>query len=246
MISYEQKSFEKPFELRFELASKINVLILVHIICFLAFSISQYFFTRSGNAETFTAFVNTFLVPFYRGQELQSAWWSSVFVYHFIHFSIGELALSLFSLWFFGHILAQKIGEQKVLMLYFISSLLSALIFIASHTVFSIFSGHGSLEGAFGSVLSIITVALLSHNNGSIRIRSTTVSLRVVAAIVLIASLIFFYKNNMAYILIYVGNLYAGFFYSRSKLATPEAMRSKFDVKEESRFSTLLQSSGED
>ena len=198
--------------------SRINQLIAFHFLVFLIYLVSG----RTGLLEsplaggTVSEFIRHSLDLSSRSQDLRAHWWSSIFTYQFVHFRAGELILSMSMLWLFGHILAGTLGMRRVIRLYFISVTVSAIVFILSHLIFPVFSGpNGVMEGAFGGVLGLMTVTVFLYGRHRLHIgHKLQVPLRTVYLAALFLSLILVYKHNIAYILVYVSAIYAGFRYA--------------------------------
>lgn len=188
----------RTFSLNKKLHSGINLLILLHLAVFL----SSYF-AENGSWS--------FLALTAGSANIASNWWTGMFSYQFAHSSAGELLLSMSMLWLFGQLLAQRFGERKVIFFYFISVTFCALLFLLAHWLFPVFSGTaGMLDGAFGGVLVIMTLATFVLNAQRIRFGKWTLSVFQVYLAMLAISLFFVYRHNLASLLMYAGSIYAG------------------------------------
>lgn len=214
------------------LNSKINQLIFAHLLFFLLYAIMGWIgLLEQPLADgTVADFVRTNLALSYRVEEMRAHWWISIFTFHFIHSNFLELVLSMGLLWLFGHILKEQIGEQKVVLFYFACAMLSGIVFMFSHFIFEIFSsGTGVMEGAFSGTLGIMTAALAFNRSSRLHIQGNRfIPLWYVFAFGIAISLMFFYQHNMAYILVFVGNLYAGYRYALYHLR-PDAYELKLE-----------------
>ena len=214
---------EKALEVPFTTNSGINMLITAHVLFFIL-----YFAMRAVGlldypvlAGTIGDFVRDFLAIPGRTHTLHSGWISGIFIHQFVHFDPFELLLSTSVLWFFGHILQGLLGQRTVIMLYFVTVVLSATAFILSHYVFEIFSGHGTImEGAFAGALGVMTTTVIFFRSHQVRVFGKIYfALWQIYAVVLLISLLFLFKPSMAYALVYVSSIWIGGQYAISRLS---------------------------
>jgi len=208
-IAGQDPGLHSAMHLHIGLKSKINLLILVHILLYVLFT--GFGQDTTGNLASWLAISSA---------DMQARGWANVFTYHFIHLSKAEFLLSMSMLWLFGNMLQEKLGQRKVILLYFLSVTLSGVVFMLSHLIFPVFSGnHGMLDGSFSGVLTIMTIAVLLYKSHKLRIgRKILLPVWQIYLLVLLISFAMVYKHNMAYILIYACSIYIGF-----KMMLPES-----------------------
>ncbi len=207
------------FRVSISLRSRINFLILAHLLLFVLYLAGS----QSGLPDqswlnsTLDDFIKYRLTVSSNLEDIAAQWGVGIFTYQFIHFSGGELLLSVSMLWLFGHILQSKIGTWRVILLYFGFSLLSALLFYASHLVFPIFSGPNTIMyGAFGGVLGVMSTTVFLYGKHRLQLnRRLSPALWQIFAAGLLLSFVLVYENNMAYIIVYIGSIYAGCRYAQ-------------------------------
>lgn len=196
------------------LKSEINLLVFVHLLFFLLYSAMSWtgLLEQPLAGGTITEFIRTNLGLSYRMEEMRPHWWISIFTFQFVHSNFLELMLSMGLLWLFGHILKEKIGERKVVLLYFACTILSGIVFVLSHFVFRIFSaGTGMMEGAFSGTLGVMTATVIFNRSLRLRIQGKRfIPLWHIFAFGIAIFLIFFYQHNMAFILVFACSLYVG------------------------------------
>ncbi len=189
------------FEFSTGLRSQLNLLILLHILFFVALDDRIY----------------SSLAVSSRSQDWPFNWTTSLFTYQFVYLNVGELLLSVSMLWLFGHILKKRVGQWKVIIFYFALAFISALVFNLSHLVFPIFSGPGGfMEGAFGGVLGVMTAGVMLYGRHRFQM-GKYISFRLwqVYSFALLLSFMMVYKNNVAYVLVYACNIYLGIKYAK-------------------------------
>lgn len=212
----QQKSTrtEKFFELPTGLSTNINLLIVIHLLFFALYLFSGW---KGSSGQywsdgTLNDFVNYDLTAVYSFQNIKWQWFTSIFTYQFVHFNTGEFLLSISMLWLFGNILRNKIGSRRTILLYFAFVVLSAIVYNLSHWIFPVFSGHkGIMDGAFGSVLGIMTTTVFFYGKYRLRIsRNITVVLWQIYVVAILLSLVFVCKQNIAYIIVYASSIFMG------------------------------------
>lgn len=202
--------------------SEVNILIYIHLFFLLCYLIASHT-ALIGDELYLPEFIrHSIALP---GASKESThWFGNLFTYQFVHSSLVEFILSMSILWFFGHLLAAILGQRRVILLYLVSVVLSALAFLGSHIIFAIFSGNGMImDGAFPGTLSIMTAAVAFMRDYRLQISKTFApSFLTIYCIILAISLPFIFKPSMAYIFIYISGIIIGFRYaisSRMKVA---------------------------
>lgn len=221
-FTIKNKTFDPRLSVRVpvELDSWMNLLIFSQILIFALYTFSYYTevldFPYGG--ETIYDFVTRGLALSSATEDLSGLGWLSVFSYSFFHFRIGDLLVNTASLWFFGKILQCKIGEGKVLQLYLLSTSFSAGVFIASHLIFPIFSDPGGImEGAFGGALGLMSATVAFYGSYRVHLfRKVSFSIKEIYLLAFVLSLTFTFKDNLAYILVYISSTYLGHYYALS------------------------------
>jgi membrane associated rhomboid family serine protease len=211
-------SAKKYFELPAFLKDKLNLLIVIHLLTFAVYIIVKLdgWLDQPVNGETVKEFIRHFFALSSRAQDFLSQWSISIFTYQFIHLNWGELLLSISMLWLFGHILQNKLAQSRIILYYFILVTISAIVFNLSHLIFPIYSGPGGrMEGAFGGVLGIMTTTVFFYGKIKFHIfRNLYLQLWQIYALAILLSLEVVYKNNIAYILVYICSIYIGIRYA--------------------------------
>lgn len=204
----------KFFELPTGVGTNINLLIVIHLLFFALYLFSGW---KGSSGQywsdgTLNDFVNYDLTGVYSLQHIKWQWFTSIFTYQFVHFNTGEFLLSISMLWLFGNMLRNKIGSGRIILLYFAFVALSAIVYNLSHWIFPVFSGHkGIMDGAFGSVLGIMTTTVFFYGKHQLRIgRNITLVLWQIYVIAIVLSLVFVCKQNIAYIFVYASSIGMG------------------------------------
>lgn len=100
-------------------------------------------------------FVGRYLtLPSFLGDLLLKPW--TIVTYAFMHGGLGHILMNMIGLYLFGRIIADLIGNSKLISLYFLGAISAALAFVLIYNLNPEFiSVHGYLVGASGSVFAI-------------------------------------------------------------------------------------------
>ncbi|HEY8402830.1 MAG TPA: rhomboid family intramembrane serine protease [Cytophagaceae bacterium] len=215
----------------FNLSSEINRLILAHLILYIIYLLIKYLvftgYTISGQSIAYL--VEHSLSLSSKPEVLPKAVsWISLFSFQFIHFNAGELLLSMFLFWLFGHILSMELGERKVILLYFIFTILSGVVFLLSHQLFQILSGpRGIMEGAITGVLAIMTITVTLNSSHHLYIgKDQRISLWHVYLCACLLAFMLVYKHNISFIITYLFSIFGGLHYGNMILNGKEITES--------------------
>ncbi|GEP98260.1 rhomboid family intramembrane serine protease [Chitinophaga cymbidii] len=210
----ELQASDTLFHFSVSLKDKLNLLILAHLILYFTYLVLGWVGTLEapfGEGKVDDIFRH-FLALSANANDALSNWSASLFTYQFMHFNFAELLISMSALWFFGHILKSRVGVTKVVVLYFIFAVISAVIFNIAHIIFPVFAGPGEImDGAFGGVLGVMTIATSLYSKVRFRLNDRIQpALWQIYAVVVLLSLFLVCKNNIAYILVYAAGIYLG------------------------------------
>lgn len=193
----------------FRASSIINILILIQVFLFVAnFLVGWLTETGMYNLsylQSLSAISINHQQPFYKG---------SIFIHQFIHTSLAALFLNTLTLWVFGHLLKQQIGDRDVVINYLLGSLLASAVYIVSHYVFQVFSGHASLEGSYGGSLTLIAASTVFFRNRLVSLLNVSVPFWKASMSAIGLNFVLQYQNNIAFILITIACVYFGVRYA--------------------------------
>ena len=97
-------------------------------------------------------------LPSNLGELLLKPW--TVVTYAFMHAGIGHILMNMMGLYWFGRIIADLVGNSKLISLYFLGGVAAAIAFVLIYNLNPKFAGHyGYLVGASGSVFAIAVAA---------------------------------------------------------------------------------------
>lgn len=89
----------------------------------------------------------------------------TIFTYAFTHIRFGHIIFNLIGLYWFGRMLQDLIGSNRVLGIYILSGLTGGVAYVIFIVILGLASAGGGLVGASGAVLGIVVaMATLSPN----------------------------------------------------------------------------------
>ena len=88
------------------------------------------------------------------GQLIRQPW--SIFTYMILHTGLWHIAWNMITLYWFGRILGDLLGDRRILPLYILGGLSGALLYFIYASLVGV---HGILMGASGAVMCIIVAA---------------------------------------------------------------------------------------
>ncbi len=141
----------------FTSGNMVSKLLLANVIAFLAIYLVKIFtlFTGPEHAQMFQSFVEAMSVHSDMWYNLKHPW---VFVTHaFFHLGLFHLLINLLMLYWFGRILGDMAGDDKVLPIYTLGFLAGMIFFLVFTNVAPQFSGYA--HGASAGVMAIVVAA---------------------------------------------------------------------------------------
>jgi membrane associated rhomboid family serine protease len=140
--------------------SKLNLLIGINIVIFLAISIPnalEYLFFSSNLVDSYST--DYLSLPAYLPKLLTRFW--TPFTYMFMHAGIFHILFNMLWLYWFGQIFEEYLGKNRTLGLYILGGLSGALLFLLAFNTIPAFTHvhaayNSTMVGASASVMAII------------------------------------------------------------------------------------------
>lgn len=190
--------------------SEINQLILLHGILYLFYTLVRWLEVQSIMDIGLVSFVHQNLIVYLRIDDIFSFNWFSIFTYQFIHTRFSEILFNMIVLGFAGHLLAKQTSERHVVMLYFVGTFMSAVVFLLSHMVFNVLSGNAVMMGAQGGTLLVMAAAALHYRTTEVQVFNIRMVGWKLWILCVLLSFLIHYNNTIAYYFVVTGSTYAG------------------------------------
>ena len=162
---------------------------------------------------SFAEFINSlFVLPASLDELLFRPW--TVIVYAFTHFGFRHILFNLLALFWFGRMLQDLIGSNRVLGIYILSGLTGGLTYIIFAVILHIIPSGTGLVGASGSVLGVVVaMATLSPNYKIHMMFIGPVAVKWIAAVFVFLSFVGLSGGNAGGELAHLGGALMGFIF---------------------------------
>jgi len=201
------------FKLAFKTGNILNQLIVINVLAFVSIGVVGVIFTIAGLGDAFVAFSNYLMLPADLGQVILQPW--SLITYFFYHQGIFHILFNMLFLYWFGRIIAEYLGQNKVLGLYVWGGIFGGLLYLAAYNLIPFYQPAvpaSYLLGASGGVIAIVVGAATFMPNFTIPlIFLGPVRLKYIAAFYVITSLLRSTGVNAGGEIAHLGGALAGF-----------------------------------
>ena len=201
------------FKLAFKTGNILNQLIVINVLAFVSIGVVGVIFTIAGLGNAFVAFSNYLMLPADLGQVILQPW--SLITYFFYHQGIFHILFNMLFLYWFGRIIAEYLGQNKVLGLYVWGGIFGGLLYLAAYNLIPFYQPAvpaSYLLGASGGVIAIVVGAATFMPNFTIPlIFLGPVRLKYIAAFYVITSLLRSTGVNAGGEIAHLGGALAGF-----------------------------------
>jgi membrane associated rhomboid family serine protease len=138
----------------------------------------------------------------------------TIVTYAFTHFGFGHIILNLLGLYWFGRMLQDLIGSNRVLGIYLLSGITGGIAYVIFILILGLLPAKGGLTGASGAVLGIVVaMATLSPNYKVHMMFIGPVAIKWIAAVFVFISIIGLKDGNAGGELAHLGGALMGFIF---------------------------------
>jgi membrane associated rhomboid family serine protease len=136
----------------FRNGSMLSRILLVNVFVFLAMNLIQLVLYLIGKQDFFYALVNMLALPENPSLLLFKPW--TLLTHIFLHIDIGHIFFNLLTLYWFGNIFKEYLGDKKLLPVFIYGGLAGALLSVLSF--FLLPNANGLIMGASAGILAIV------------------------------------------------------------------------------------------
>jgi len=141
----------------------------------------------------------------------------SLITYGFLHGSFSHLFWNMIMLFYFGNILVNYFGDNRLLNVFFNGILFGGIIYIISYNLFPVFTGVSSkMIGSSAGVMAVLFYITSYNPNHTIRFFFFNIPVLLIAVILLLADIIQIPKENSGGHIAHLGGALTGFLMFRS------------------------------
>ncbi|MGW8122214.1 rhomboid family intramembrane serine protease [Roseivirga echinicomitans] len=203
------------FKHAFKTGNILNQLIVINVVAFVVLGVLGVFFTIAGYGSLFHSISNYIMLPADFGKLIYQPW--SFITYFFYHQGIFHILFNMLFLYWFGKIIAEYIGQNKVLGLYVWGGIIGGLLYMLIYNLLPFYAPAVAgtyLLGASGGVIAIVVGAATFMPNFTIPlIFLGPVRLKYIAAFYVITSLLQSTGVNAGGEIAHLGGALAGFLF---------------------------------
>lgn len=203
------------FKFAFKTGNILNQLIIINVVMFVVLGVLGVFFKITGNELLFYNITLYFELPSNLNQLLYQPW--SLITYFFYHQEIFHILFNMLFLYWFGRIIAEYLGQNKVLGIYVWGGIFGGLLYLLIYNVIPFYQpavGNSYLLGASGGVIAIVVGAATFMPNFAIHlIFLGPVKLKYIAAFYVITSLLQSTGSNAGGEIAHLGGALAGWLF---------------------------------
>jgi membrane associated rhomboid family serine protease len=135
-------------------------IILINVIVFLTLIVLKVILVLSGGEDIYRAILTRLMLPANLGTYITQPW--SIITYFFSHEGLFHILFNMLFLYWFGKLIAEFLGSQKVIALYVLGGITGGLFYMFIYNVIPFYQGQvdGSLMlGASAGVYAIVVGA---------------------------------------------------------------------------------------
>lgn len=203
------------FKLAFKTGNILNQLIVINVVVFVVLGVTGVFFTIAGYGELFNSISQYLKLPADISQLIYQPW--SLITNFFFHEGFRHILFNMLFLYWFGRIIAEYIGQNKVLGLYVWGGLLGGILYIVAYNLIPFYQPSvpfSNLLGASGGVIAIVVGAATFMPNFSVHLLLIgPIKLKYIASVFVITSLLSSTGSNAGGEIAHLGGALAGFLF---------------------------------
>ena len=189
-------------------------LILVNVGLFAVLAVFRVFFTLGEYREAYDAILRVLSLPALPEKVIFQPW--ALLTYAFVHEGFWHLFFNMLFLYYFGRLIHDFLGAQRLLSLYILGSLAAGVFFILIYALFPLYEEarlQALLLGASGAVFAIIVAAATFSPNYTIILLIFPIRIKYIAIAYVFLSFVRLVGPNSGGELAHLGGALMGFIY---------------------------------
>jgi len=206
-------SIKEEFQNAFSRPNNAMVqLIIINVAVFLVIGIIKVFTTLAGSQEVASYITEYLLLSDEPSIFITRPW--TLITYAFNHSGLWHLFMNMLFLYWFGKLITEYLGSQKLVNLYILGSITGGLAFLLMFNLLPVFDKAAYLIGASGAVYAIVVgAATLSPNYTFYLLLVGPVKIKYIAAFFVVLSFLGTAEGNAGGNFAHLGGALIGFVY---------------------------------
>jgi membrane associated rhomboid family serine protease len=192
-------------------------IILINVIVFVALIVLKVVFTLSGFSDFYVKIVNQFMLPADFMVYIFQPW--SIITYFFTHEGFLHIIFNMMFLYFFGKIILDFLGNNRLISLYVIGGIAGGLFFMMMYNIVPFYqeriAGSMMLGASAGVFAVVVGAATFMPNHTFTLLFIGPVKIKYIALFYVILSLSRTIGTNAGGELAHIGGAVIGFFFIR-------------------------------
>ncbi|MBO3699648.1 rhomboid family intramembrane serine protease [Roseivirga sp. E12] len=208
------KSILDDFKLAFKTGNVLNQIIVINVVVFLFMGVLSVLLTLSNQVGIYSELARYLTLPADTTSLVFRPW--SLITYFFFHEGLFHILFNMLWMYWFGRIIAEYLGQNKLLGFYFWGGIGGGLFYILVYNLFPFFADavpYANLLGASAGVTAIVVGAATFQPNFTVNlILIGPVKLKYIAAFSVVASLLQSTGSNAGGEIAHLGGALVGYF----------------------------------
>lgn len=192
-------------------------IILINVAVFVVLKIFQVFLTLGGVADIYGLILNQLMLPSSIEGFIVKPW--TLLTYFFTHEGIIHILFNMLFLYWFGKLIVEYMGSNKLFALYFLGGLVGGIFYILIYNILPIFQDRvmsSMMLGASAGVFAVVVgAATLIPNYTFFLLLLGPVRIKYIAIFYVFLSFVETVGNNAGGELAHLGGAFVGFLYVR-------------------------------
>ncbi len=202
------------FKVAFKTGNIINQLIVINVVVFLFLGVLNVLLTLSGQSALYNDVLYFFKLPSNLGSLIYKPW--TIITYFFTHEGVFHILWNMLFMYWFGRIITEYLGQNKLLGLYVWGGLGGGLLYLLAYNALPYFDSVApvsTLLGASGAVTAIVVGAATFQPNFEVQlILIGRVKLKYIAAFMVVTSFLQSAGSNAGGEIAHLGGALVGYF----------------------------------
>lgn len=133
-------------------------IILINLVVFVVLVVLDVFLTFAGAKGTYNEIISLFTLPSNLGDFAYRPW--TIFTYFFMHERFFHILFNMLFLYWFGKLIVEYLGSQKIVVLYVLGGLAGGLFFMLIYNILPYFQDRVSYSVMLGASAGVYAITV--------------------------------------------------------------------------------------
>lgn len=202
-------------KLMFRTGGSLTQLILVNCTVFVIYGLISLIGMLFVNSDIANLVYNQLAVPSSVSRLLTKPW--TLFTYMFFHEGLFHLGFNMLTLFWFGQIVQDMVGQKRLIPLYLIGGLAGAFLYVLCYNVFpgfqQVVSGSTAIGASAGVLAIVVASATIAPDYEMMLLFFGRVKLKYLALVMVLIDFLSISRGNAGGHIAHIGGAIAGYFF---------------------------------